>query len=528
MTTRVAESPSDALLASYDAVPYGGGAIAGTRPDYLAAVARLRGLRAPDVRRCRVLDLGCATGGNLLAMAITSPESTFVGVDLSPRQIDSARAAAEEIGVNNARFEAMSITDIDASFGTFDYILSHGVYSWVPAEVQQALLHVCARNLAPDGIAYVSYNTYPGWHARGLVRDMMLFHDRPQLAPSERVRRARTLLEAVVANVPKSDMVYAAVLQEELHALSDASEAYFVHEELETENHPVYFVEFARRAAAAGLQYVAESSTSLSDAQIGAELRTTLRSWSADRAQYEQYLDYVRNRTFRRTLLCHAGRAVAAEPLAEAVPEMFIRARCFVDRDAPDAAQPNVEVFRTNEGVCATLSHPLVRAALHALIDCRPAALSFASLVEETQRRLTPSADLSAAVLADAMLSCATIRLVDLTMAPMPCTARLSERPTASALARFESQSDVLVTTLVHSAARLSPFDRCALRQLDGTRDARSVADEILEAKARGELELGMPDRAAVQHAVDHALEQFRLSGLLLETSSRQAGASSC
>ena len=222
MCAHVAESssPSATLLASYDAVPYGGGAIASTRPDYVAAAARLRGLRAPDVRRCRVLYLGCATGGNLLSMALTFPESTFVGVDLSPRQIASARAAAQAIGVDNVRFEAMSIADIDDDFGTFDYIVSHGVYSWVPAEIQHAILAVCARNLAPDGIAYVSYNTYPGWHARAVVREMMLFHDRPELSPSDRVQRARDLLESVAKAVPKSDEVYAAVLQEEIHCVA--------------------------------------------------------------------------------------------------------------------------------------------------------------------------------------------------------------------------------------------------------------------------------------------------------------------
>lgn len=516
MSARVAESPSEVLLASYDAVPYGGGAIAGTRPDYLAAVARLRGLTSPDANRCRVLDLGCATGGNLLAMAVAFPESTFVGIDLSPKQIEAARAAAKVVGVDNVRFDAMSIADVDESFGNFDYILSHGVYSWVPAEVQQAILRVCARNLVPDGIAYVSYNTYPGWHARGLVREMMLFHDRPELAPTERVRRARALLEAVASNVPKSDMVYAAVLQEELATLSDASESYFVHEELESENHPVYFIDFARRAAAVGLQYVAESSASLTDAQIGAELRATLHSWSADRVQYEQYLDYVRNRTFRRTLLCHAGRAISDEPAAESIREMWIRGRCFVDAEAPEAKQPNVEVFRTNEGVAATLAHPLVRAALHAVVDARPAALSFAALVEGTRRRMAPGAELSTAILADAMLNCAMIRLVDLTMAPMPCTARLSERPVASPLARFEARNDVLVTTLVHVAARLSPFDRFVLRQLDGTRDARAVTEEVVDAAGRGELELQLADRAAIRSAVDHAFEQFRLSGLLV------------
>ena len=516
MSARVTESASDVLLASYDAVPYGGGAIAGTRPDYIAAVARLRGLRSPDVKRCRVLDIGCATGGNLLAMALTAPDSTFVGIDLSPRQIETARRAALALDIDNVRFHTTSIADVDESFGNFDYILCHGVYSWVPVDVQQAILRVCARNLAPEGIAYVSYNTYPGWHARGLVREMMLFHDRPEMPASDRVRRARELLEAVASNVPKSDTVYAAVLREEIAALSDASESYFVHEELESENHPVYFVEFARRAASAGLQYIAESSASLTDAQISAELRSTLRSWSADRVQYEQYLDYVRNRTFRRTLLCHAGRVVSEEPDAEAVRDLWIRGRCFVDSEAPEARQPDVEVFRTNEGVSATLAHPVVRAALHALIDARPGSLSFAELAEETRSRMAPAMELSTALLADAMLNCAMIRLADLTMAPMPCTTRLSVRPVASALARLEARNDVLITTLVHTAARLSPFDRFVLRQLDGTRDAPAVVDEVVAAVARGELELQLADSVKVRDAVGHALEQFRLSGLLV------------
>jgi methyltransferase-like protein/SAM-dependent methyltransferase len=516
MTPHVADSPSGALLASYDAVPYGGGAISATRPDFLAAVARLRGLRAPDVRRCRVLDLGCATGGNLLAMALALPESTFVGVDLSPRQIESARAAARTIGVENVRFEAMSIADIDETFGTFDYIISHGVYSWVPREIQDAILTVCARNLAPDGIAYVSYNTYPGWHARGIVREMMLFHDRPELSPGARVQRARDLLESVQKAVPKSDVVYAAVLQEEINILSDASESYFVHEELESENHPIYFIDFAQRAAAVGLQYVSEAAASLTDTQLSPELRAKLRSWSSDTLQYEQYFDYVRNRTFRRSLLCHAGRIVLDEPMPDGVSEMWTRARCYVDPDAPEAKQPGVEVFRTNEGVAATLAHPLVRAALHALIEVRPAGLSFETLAARTRERMQGGDTFSCETLADAMLRCTQVRLVDITMAPTPCTALLSSRPVASPLARFEARSEPMVTSLVHAAVNLAPFDRFVLRQLDGTQDETAVVDAVMAACACGDLDLGPAERGAVADAVAHAFEQFRLSGLLV------------
>jgi SAM-dependent methyltransferase len=518
MSAHVAESPSAALLASYDAVPYGGGAIAGTRPDYVAAAASLRGLATPDVRSCRVLDLGCATGGNLLSMALSLPDATFVGIDLSPRQIASARNAARAIGADNVRFEAMSITDVDEDFGQFDYIVSHGVYSWVPADVQQALLEVCSRNLAPNGIAYVSYNTYPGWHARGVVRDMMLFHDRPELSPGARVQRARELLEKVAESVPKTDQVYAAVLQEEIATLNGASESYFMHEELESENHPVYFIEFAQRAAATGLQFVGEVTPSLTDTQISPDLRATLRSWSADALQYEQYFDYVRNRTFRRSLLCHAGRAVQHEPMPAAVASMYVRARCYPDVDAPETKQPDVEVFRTAEGVAATMAHPVVRAALHVLVDARPAAVPFARLLEATRARLTVSGENFAPdTLADATLRCALVRLVDLSMHPESCATTLSPCPVASPLARLEARTADIVTSLLHLEVKLSEFDRFVLRQLDGAHDEDSIVEAVEAAVRSGELALGTsPQHAAIVEAVGRALPQLRLCGLLM------------
>lgn len=518
MCAQAVTSPSDLLLASYDAVPYGGGAIAGTRPDHLAAAARLRGLDTPDARRCRVLDLGCATGGNVLAMALAFPESSFIGVDLSPRQIAAARIAAREIGLENVQFEAVSIADVDHSFGTFDYIVSHGVYSWVPADIRTALLGVCANNLAADGIAYVSYNTYPGWHVRGLVRDMVLFHDRQDLAPGERVQRARSFVELVSRSLPQSDSLYGLLVREEVALLASANDSYFMHEELEPENHPVYFTEFMRHATAAGLQYVSESASTLTDAQMSNEVKSALREWSVDDLHYEQYLDFVRNRTFRKSLLCHTGRKVSSEPMASAIPSLCLRARCIADPDAPDAKQPGVEVFRTHEGVTATIAHPVVRAALHVLIDATPAAVPAPTLLERVRARAEVQVlGVSEPLLADAMLRCATLRMIDLTTHPERCATRLSERPVASPLARLEARSEPVVTSLHHVELNLAHFDKYVLRLLDGTRDRDRIIDDVMAAASRGELNLGDPrPRAAVTNAVDHALGQFRVTGLLV------------
>ena len=518
MGPQVAGPSTDVLLASYDAVPYGGGAIVATRPDYLAASARLRGLDTPNASSCRVLDIGCATGGNIMAAALALPESDFVGIDLSPRQIATARETARVLELTNVRFEAMSVTEIGDALGTFDYIVSHGVYSWVPQSVQQALLEVIGQKLAPNGIAYVSYNTYPGWHARSIVRELMLYHDRPELPPGDRVQRGRAFLALVANAVPKSQQVYAALLREEIETLGTVNDSYVVHEELEAENHPVYFSDFAQRADGAGLQFVCEAYPSVTDVQLPTELRDQLRQLSADDIQYEQYLDFVRNRTFRRSLLCRTGRTITRDPNPAAVRSMFLRARCVAEPPA-ETAEPGTEVFRTSAGASITMAHPVVRAALHALIDARPAALSFDRLLAETRSRGAAGATVTAEVLADAMLRCAMVRLLDLTTHAERCAARLSTRPTASPLARFEARTESLVTSLSHVQVRLSDFDRHLLTLLDGTRDEGALVKDViaaLESGAIGSMEIPQ-SRSAVEETVLGALEQYRLCALLIE-----------
>lgn len=517
MSAQMAAATSNVLLASYDAVPYGGGAIVATRPDYLAANARLRGLGAPDAAHCRTLDVGCATGGNLMAMALAFPESEFIGVDLSPKQIATARATAHALGLTNVRFEAVSITDIDDALGTFDYIVSHGVYSWVPRPVQRALLDVVARTLAPNGVAYVSYNTYPGWHGRSIVRDMMLFHDRPDLPAGERVARGRKLIELVASSVPKSQSVYAALLREEIETLDTVNDSYVVHEELEAENHPVYFSDFAQSAEAAGLRYMCEAYPSVTDVQLSAELREQLRQLSADDIQYEQYLDFVRNRTFRRSLLCRSDRTIARDTVPEALQSMFLRARCVIE-PSTGSSEPDTEVFRTSAGTAITMSHPVVRAALHVLIDSRPAAVSFDDLLAETRARVGSVMQVTAELLADAMLRCAMVRLLDLTTHGERCATRLSRCPTASPLARHEARTESLVTSLSHVQVRLSEFDRALLTRVDGTREERALVDEMIAMSALHDVGLGTtPERRAVEDTVRAALEQYRLCALLVE-----------
>jgi cyclopropane fatty-acyl-phospholipid synthase-like methyltransferase len=144
----------------------------------LATLARLFGLSPKRVDESRVLEIGCASGGNLIPMAASLRRSAFIGIDFSATQVRQGVANIEALGLTNVRLLNMNLLDFGDEFGEFDYIIAHGVYSWVPPDVQAKLLAVGARQLAPDGIAYVSYNTLLGWNMRGVIRDAMLFHTR--------------------------------------------------------------------------------------------------------------------------------------------------------------------------------------------------------------------------------------------------------------------------------------------------------------------------------------------------------------
>src|SRR5712692_4297077 len=149
-------------MPTYDEIPYPNLSHVQSHPDALATLATLLGLAPAPIDRCRVLEIGCATGGNLIPMALSLPGSSFLGIDSSARQIEMGQAAVAAVGLGNVQLRQMDIRQVTPELGEFDYIIAHGVFSWVPKDVRDQLLTICKQNLAPNGVAFVSYNVYPG------------------------------------------------------------------------------------------------------------------------------------------------------------------------------------------------------------------------------------------------------------------------------------------------------------------------------------------------------------------------------
>jgi SAM-dependent methyltransferase/methyltransferase-like protein len=510
---------SEASQTSYDEIPYGSNVFSYSHPDRLATLATLLGMSPPSVDRCRVLELGCGTGTNLICMAVTLSQSRFVGIDLSPRQIAMGQEIVQTLGLTNVELKALSLMDVDEQFGQFDYILCHGVYSWVPEPVQDRILTICARNLAPNGVAYVSYNTYPGWHLRGMVREMMRFHVRQFDEPVVRIEQARALLEFLLECVGESKNVYGEMLKTEAEMLEGTGDTYLYHEHLEEVNYPVYFHQFAERAAAHRLQYLAEAQPTALPITLSPSARETLERISVDLIHGEQYLDFVRNRTFRRTLLCHAAIPLQRPPRPQTVLHLQLAARLQPNAPTVDLDPRTAVEFQSVEKISLTVQDPLLKAALVYLLEVWPRIVPFETLwnsvVERVRQALPPGAvpdDLDSLPLADALLQCFLSNLVELHVHAPEFTIAVSERPSASPLVRLQAQNGNPITSLRHRAVEVTGFERQLLPFLDGSRTQTEVLETLISAVARGDLHIereGQPlrDVDRIHELMSEALE---------------------
>ena len=330
-------SANDALRAAYDAFPYRSLPFAQSHPDRLATLATLFGVTPAPLARCRVLEIGCASGGNLIPIAATLPQSRCVGVDFSEVQIAEGRADVAALGLENIELVHADLRNFDGGGETFDYIIAHGVFSWVPRDVQDRVFAVCAGMLAPDGVAYISYNALPGWQTRGAIRDAMRYHASRFADPATRVLQARAVLDFLAESMQSDKTGYGAGLRDEAARLRQQPDFYILHEHLTEVNQAFYFHEFMARAAAHGLRYLGETEIKLMlTHDLAPNVVAMLSRVAPDLLQREQFLDFLRNQMFRQTLLVREATTLNRTLSPERVLGLYVATKATA-RAAPDA-----------------------------------------------------------------------------------------------------------------------------------------------------------------------------------------------
>lgn len=485
----------------YDAVPYPSGLFAQTHPDRLATIGTLFGLKPAPVEHCRILELGCGDGTNLLAMAFALPQAQCLGIDLSGQAIARGLERIQELGLKNITLRHLDLMEAPLDLGEFDFILCHGLYSWVPEAVRNKIMEVCRRHLAAQGIAYISYNAYPGNHLRDLVRRMIRFHTAQFADPAEKVRQARVLIKFLAEAKPEPGL-WQKLLHQQYERIVQYTEAGFYHDDLSSINHPVYFYEFAEHAARHELQYLAEADvTDLLDNEFPADVLAKLRETeSGSVLAREQYLDFLKGRSFRQTLLCHGAVRIEREVRPERLFPMFVAGDTRPVQSGLDPASPDLEEFQTASKAVIATGFPMAKVALSVLGERWPERVPFKELLAHAQARLhgrTPlplteeSQDDAAMRLGRFFAQSYHVGFVDLHVCPGTFVTQVSERPVASALARFLAQANGNVPTLRHVPLKLEDsVSRHLLLLLDGTNDRRTLFNRLRELIQSGRAEM--------------------------------------
>ncbi|MCO5093532.1 methyltransferase domain-containing protein [Bosea sp. (in: a-proteobacteria)] len=506
----------------YDAVAYPGHSFAQTHPSRLATIAHFHGMDPARPAAMRVLELGCGRGGNLIPMAAQHPESRFLGIDLSGDSIRQASANAAELGLANLAFAQRDILTVTAETGSFDYIIVHGVYSWVPDAVRERIIALFGELLAPQGVAYVSYNALPGCRLRDIARDVMLFAVKDIAEPRERVRVARATLKEI-AEASDPDTFHGAALRQRLKQIDELPDNVLYHDDLNPGARAFALHEVLAVAERNGLQFLAEASfPNLYGAAKGPAQQMLDRMPLAEMARREQTLDLLIGRAFRETLLCRADI-----PLRHGVRPGALRPYQLAAhvRPAParDDDKPGVARFSFDEGVQLAVDLPLCKAALAILGASWPSNIAWEELVERACRdaegELGPDRDHEIARLDEALTAIFKAGLIDIRLEAPPLTTAISERPAASEIARWQASTSAEVTDLRHRTVQL---DGVVVRKfvslLDGSRDQRMLLDAmnafIEETKGSGIAVPGLPERATAEEVAMHLKDVARL-GLL-------------
>ena len=286
-----------------------------TTPATLEAYAALVGGSAPNPKTARVLELGATYGGNIISQALFNPDATFVGIELSQEQVEKGNEVIANAGLTNVSLIQSDIASIGSEIGTFDYIIAHGVYSWVDDGVKEALLRLIDEHLAEDGIAYISYNTYPGWHTMDEVRQLMMFsnRDKAQFNHKEKVLHGKTVGSIVGSQILKYDNLKErnSKFLGALRSVMQKDEYYVGHDHLEPNNDPVYFYQFNDHLGAHKLAYLCDADLTLSMVRsFDADIADTLDKLALnDHVAQEQYLDFMLDTTFRKSIICKVKHA---------------------------------------------------------------------------------------------------------------------------------------------------------------------------------------------------------------------------
>jgi len=445
------------MTTAYDTVVYPSMVFEKTHPDRLRALAQIHGVAAPEVATARVLEVAGGDGLNLIALAAAYPGMACQGFDLAETAVARGQALIAAAGLTNVELQVCDILDACERYpaGSFDYIIAHGVYAWVPESVRAAIMALIGHALAPDGVAFVSYNAMPGGYIRMMMRDMLLHALDGTEGTEEKIAIAHQCLE-LFSKPQDDDTAVVTALRRQAERMLEASESVLLHDELGGVFAPQRLTDVVAEAGKHGLTFLTDDSG----------VRVNLDGFVPDGVAPEgdldklvvraaQATDYATVRFFRQSLFVRSAHKLLRVFDPQTLDGLWMS--CSPQKEEDGSYRIGRSTFRINDD-------EMVR-----MIDIvsahSPERFSFAEKVRDEGRRLT-------------LLHLFGRGYIRFHHGPVPYSLSAGDRPKLSPLIRaMLDQGYENVATLDHKLMDIEQDElKALLLAADGTRTLAEIA----------------------------------------------------
>ena len=444
-----------------------------TDPARISAIAKLYGIEAPDYSKANVLEIGCASGGNLIPLASRYSGGSFRGIDMSKSQITLADQQKKKLDLENINFEVASVLDIEFGSEKFDYIIAHRFYSWVDNETQSRLLEICKNHLSPLGVALISYNTLPGWNTAKTIRDMMRYHAELFENQEEKVDQACKMLNFIADNNQIEDGHYKQLLNEELGLVQELDSSYLMNDYLAKINQPCYFHEFNSEIRQHKLSYLTECN--LPSIYLDNFKQAVIDKLSSldDQILQEQYFDFIMNRKFRTSLIVHENTTINRKIVPNSVVGLFLKPLYKLEKELNKDEILNLENLNLIK---------INREEKKIQINGFSTSLCYLALLNATPHDLTMDEIIKQASILNEKSSIDNIRndftevilhmifsgMVSISSAPPAFVNDISEKPKVFEVARLSSLDSYQIPNMRHETITLTADQRLCISHVNG------------------------------------------------------------
>ena len=477
---------------SYDDFPYDSYPFPQTRPEAIYATGKLFSFDAQLPAKARVLSIGCSYGMELIPFALNNPDSSCLGIDISKKEIEHGQKIIKDLEINNVELKAISVSDIDESYDKFDYIICHGVISWVPDYVKNKIFEVCKNNLAENGIAFISYNVFPGWNMANNAKDMMRYHAKNFNSNIDKLQQGKFFLDFVNDALTSSETPYALALKKEIEFLKTQKDYYIFHEYIEGINKPFYFHEFVGKLSENKLNYLADSQVSTMFHDNLPKKAAELFAQINDLVKSEQYCDFIYNRRFRNSLVVHEGKSCSYNVKNDVLKDLYLITHISIsdknvkDVEVNDRNENLTFYFDNNKSNYIQTNSPYLKATFIAWIDFANCPVSINELLGKSKEKLHQFNEKEFQDLVSSnILKLIFANNIHVISSKISLINYITDKPKVSKLVRYqaasyiENEHQMWVCTNISAVYYINVFEKYLLQYLDGTNDKNSLIEKL-------------------------------------------------